>query len=720
MKRYINLSLRIPTTRLYTYSVPEHIKKNLIGKRVLVLLKQKKAVGWVIEEIDRPDNLEIKEIITVLDDEPIISPQSINLAKWTAEYYLCGLSEALNLFIPPSLSQKPITYIEKGSIEITKASPTQKLILELVKEKGRVSLSTLKSRVPSPYSCIKKLSAKGAIKVISQVKPLPEIPKEIKAKEVAKDIPPVLSPDQKEAIDKIRLCIEKGSFSTFLLYGVTGSGKTEVYLRAIEDVIKRGRSAIVLLPEISLTTQLIERFKMRFGAECAIIHSRLTTKERLTEWQRIRQGCPVVVGARSALFSPSKNLGLIVVDEEQSSSYKQENDPRYNARDTAVMRAKMEKAVVILGSATPSLESFHNSQIRRYERLDLPERVQKSRLPDVEIVDMRSEKTPGIFSQKLIKAIEETVGSGHQVILLMNRRGFSNYIQCYDCGSIPGCPNCDITLTFHSSDKRLRCHYCGFSSSAPSVCPKCNAERIKYSGFGTQQVEKEVLRIFPKMRVLRMDTDTTKKRLSHQEMLSLFAEKKVDCLVGTQMISKGLHFPNVILVGVISADIFLSLPDFRAAEKTFSLLTQVSGRSGRGEDYGRVVIQTYNPGHYAIQTAIHQDYSLFFQKEMEYRRELLYPPFSRLLSLILRGENEEKVEKEAERLSEVLLVNNKEDVHILGPAPYYISKIKKNYLYQVILKTPDYKRLHRLLLACDFKPASGVSLIKDIDPVGVV
>ncbi|MBU1262103.1 primosomal protein N' [bacterium] len=718
--RYINLSLRIPTTRLYTYSVPEHIKENLIGKRVLVPLKQKKAVGWVIEETDVPDNLEIKEIITLLDDEPIISPQLISLAKWMAEYYLCGLSASLNLFIPPSLSQRVTTYIEKGDSEITKASPNQKLILELIKEKRRISLSMLKSKVSSPYSAIKQLEAKGAIKIISQIKPLPLLGKEVEIKDVAKDIPPILSPDQSNAVDRIKVFIEKESFSTFLLYGVTSSGKTEVYLRAIEDVMKKGKSAIVLLPEISLTTQLIERFKMRFGGNCAIIHSRLTAKERLNEWQRIRQGCPVVVGARSALFSPVKNLGLIVIDEEQSSSYKQENDPRYNARDTAVMRAKMEKAIVILGSATPSLESFHNSQIKKYERLELPARVQKSRLPDVEIVDMRSEKEAKIFSQKLIKAIEETVKAGYQVILLMNRRGFSNYIQCYDCGFIPGCPNCDITLTFHSSDKRLRCHYCGFSIPAPSVCPKCKGERIKFSGFGTQQVEKEVLRIFPEIRVLRMDTDTTKKRLSHQEMLSLFAEKKIDCLVGTQMISKGLHFPNVTLVGVISADIFLSLPDFRAAEKTFSLLTQVAGRSGRGDVHGRVVIQTYNPGHYAIQTAVHQDYSLFFQKEMEYRRELLYPPFSRLLSLILRGKDEEKVGKNAERLSEVLLANNKEGVHILGPAPYYISKIKNNYLYQVILKTPDYKRLHRLLLACDFKPTGGVDLIKDIDPVGVV
>lgn len=718
--RYINLSLRIPTTRLYTYSVPEHIKENLIGKRVLVPLKQKKAVGWVIEETDVPDNLEIKDIITLLDDEPIISPQLISLAKWMAEYYLCGLSASLNLFIPPSLSQRVTTYIEKGDSEITKASPNQKLILELIKEKRRISLSMLKSKVSSPYSAIKQLEAKGAIKIISQIKPLPLLGKEVEIKDVAKDIPPILSPDQSNAVDRIKVFIEKESFSTFLLYGVTSSGKTEVYLRAIEDVMKKGKSAIVLLPEISLTTQLIERFKMRFGGNCAIIHSRLTAKERLNEWQRIRQGCPVVVGARSALFSPVKNLGLIVIDEEQSSSYKQENDPRYNARDTAVMRAKMEKAIVILGSATPSLESFHNSQIKKYERLELPARVQKSRLPDVEIVDMRSEKEAKIFSQKLIKAIEETVKAGYQVILLMNRRGFSNYIQCYDCGFIPGCPNCDITLTFHSSDKRLRCHYCGFSIPAPSVCPKCKGERIKFSGFGTQQVEKEVLRIFPEIRVLRMDTDTTKKRLSHQEMLSLFAEKKIDCLVGTQMISKGLHFPNVTLVGVISADIFLSLPDFRAAEKTFSLLTQVAGRSGRGDAPGRVVIQTYNPGHYAIQTAVHQDYSLFFQKEMGYRRELLYPPFSRLLSLILRGKDEEKVGKNAERLSEVLLANNKEGVHILGPAPYYISKIKNNYLYQVILKTPDYKRLHRLLLACDFKPTGGVDLIKDIDPVGVV
>ncbi|MEW6481812.1 MAG: primosomal protein N' [bacterium] len=654
---YAKVALRIKSENLYTYNIPEELETFAeMGKRVLVPLRNREVVGWLIEKCEIKDyEKEIKDIIAILDDEPLIDAPLIELCRWISSYYLASFGDALSLLIP-----------------------------------------------------------KGKIK---------RYPLEEKAEEIL-CLKPAFTPNKEQgyAISEICRSIKARKFATFLLYGVTGSGKTEVYLQVIQKVIENNGSAIVLVPEISLTPQMINRFKARFGNKSAILHSRLTGKQRFIEWQRIRiKEASIVVGARSALFAPARNLRLIIVDEEQSTSYKQESNPRYNARDLAIMRAKIENCVCILGSATPSLESFYNAQ-SKYTLLHLPNRIEKRPLPLVEIVDMRGEKKETIFSSRLKDAIFYTLKENGQIILLLNRRGYSNFLMCYDCGFIPGCVNCDITLTFHSQDKSLKCHYCGYRRRAFDICPKCKGSRLKFSGFGTQRIENEIKSLFPSARILRMDIDTTKKRGSHNEILSRFERNEADILVGTQMISKGLDFPNVLLVGVISSDVSLSLPDFRAGEKTFSLLTQVAGRSGRGTKEGRVIIQTYNPGHYAIQTAVHQNYSLFFQEEIKYRKELFYPPFSRLLSLVLLSDDEKDALDAANSLFNCLKSNNNDGVIILGPAPYFIPKIKRQYRFQILLKARDYKKMQNLLSKAlsSFKLPSGVDLIKDMDPVGIV
>ncbi len=656
---YAKIALRIPKEGLYTYYIPEELEGfAILGKRVLVPLINREVVGWIIEICESCDYPKKIKDIIAILDDEAL----INIP-------LIELCRWISSYYLASFSDS----------------------LSLL-----VPLNLSKRKTP----------------IVVENK---------EEKDFSKEIHLLPNKEQEYAISKICSSLEK--FGVFLLYGITGSGKTEVYLQVIQKVIENNGSAIVLVPEISLTPQMISRFKKRFGDKSAILHSKLTPKQRLIEWQRIRMGyASIVVGARSALFAPTKNLRLIVVDEEQSVSYKQENNPRYNARDLAIMRARIENCVCILGSATPSLESFYNAQQSKYCLLHLPNRIEKRALPSVEIVDMRSEKKGTIFSTRLLEAISSTLAGKGQIILLLNRRGYSNFLQCYECGFIPGCPNCDITLTFHTQDKSLKCHYCGHRRDAYDLCPRCKGARLKFAGFGTQRIETELKNIFSLARILRMDIDTTKKRGSHKDILQRFESGEVDILLGTQMISKGLDFPNVLLVGVVSADISLSLPDFRAAEKTFSLLTQVAGRSGRGPQKGRVIIQTYSPGHYAIQTAIKQDYSLFYKEEIKYRKELLYPPFSRLLSLVLLSEDEKKAKDAADSLANSLNLNNNEGVIILGPAPYFIPKIKRQYRFQILLKARDYKKLKPLLSKAlsNFKLPSSVDLIKDMDPVGVV
>ncbi|MFC1667335.1 primosomal protein N' [Candidatus Omnitrophota bacterium] len=531
-------------------------------------------------------------------------------------------------------------------------------------------------------------------------------------------------PSEQSSGNSIKKCIDNKVHKVFLLHGVTGSGKTEVYLQSIAHALASGRSSIILVPEISLTPQTVARFKARFGGKIAVLHSRLLGSKRASEWERITSGdVQIVVGARSAIFAPLKDLGLVVVDEEHETSYKQADVPRYNARDVAIKRASLSSAIVILGSATPSLESFYAARKGDYSLIELSERIDSRLLPEVQIVDMREELTKTkkfpIFSQPLKIWIEKDIAEGKQVILFLNRRGFSTFISCRKCGYVLTCKRCSVSLTYHFHTKKLSCHHCNYKMDPPDVCPKCNSSYVRYWGIGTEKVESEVHRLFPRARISRMDTDATRKRGTHERVLSKFKEGKLDILVGTQMIAKGLDFPKVTLVGVISADTALNLPDFRSGERTFNLLTQVAGRAGRGDLGGRVIIQTYTPAHYSIQAAKHHDYNTFYGKEISFRKDLNLPPFSRMVSVMLRGRNEEKVLAVSESLREKLIKKDKsKKVEILGPAPSAVSRLKGMYRWNLFLKSDNIENIISLLkkVLKGRRREGGVIITVDVEP----
>jgi primosomal protein N' (replication factor Y) len=487
-----------------------------------------------------------------------------------------------------------------------------------------------------------------------------------------------------------------------LLYGVTGSGKTEVYLQAIDRVLKSGRGTVVLVPEISLTPQTVERFVGRFGERAAVLHSRLSDGERHDEWHRIREGkADIVIGARSAVFAPVRNLGLIVVDEEHENSYKQEDSPRYNARDVAVMRGHLEKCAVVLGSATPSLESWKNARTGKYKLSVLPRRADDRKMPVMRIVDMRlqsaDEKKRGILSQDLVEAIRLRLERAEQVILFLNRRGFSSSLICPSCGFVASCENCSVSYTYHRTEEALICHLCGESRKVPQKCPGCMDPGFKYSGVGTQRVEATVRACFPHAKVQRMDADVTRRKHSHSSILGDFRSGKTDILIGTQMIAKGLHFPNVTLVGVVFADLSLHMPDFRAGERTFQLLAQVAGRAGRGEVSGEVIVQTFTPFHAAIQAARRLEFEGFCDQEMEFRKELTYPPFGHLACILVRGKSENKVSFCATALARALQKDKDAGVIAADAVPAPISRIRSEYRYQVILRSKSAGRMLKLI-----------------------
>lgn len=502
-----------------------------------------------------------------------------------------------------------------------------------------------------------------------------------------------LTMEQQAAITPILHSIEMELHKVFLMYGVTGSGKTEVYMQAIDAVLKRGQEAIVLVPEISLTPQMVQRFKGRFGSLVAVMHSGLSAGEKYDEWRKIhRKEVKVVVGARSAVFAPFENLGIIIIDEEHESSYKQEENPRYHARDVAVFRGKHNNCPVVLGSATPTLESFARAQKKVYELLPLKSRMNARPLPSVEIVDMREELRGGnrsMFSASLFEKLTDRLEKGEQSVLFLNRRGHSSFILCRDCGYVMNCPHCDISLTYHRSEQRMKCHYCGHEDHLPSVCPDCGSEHIRFFGTGTQKVEEELGKVLPHARVIRMDVDTTSRKGAHEALLSKFGEGKADILLGTQMIAKGLDFPNVTLVGVLTADTMLHLPDFRAAEKSFQLLTQVSGRAGRHELPGEVVIQSYTPEHYSIELASRHDFEAFYQREMAVRKMHLYPPFYYLALITVSHTEITKTVDVTEKVARHLRQQLSPKTVILGPVASPIPRIKDRYRYQCVIK---YKR----------------------------
>ncbi len=575
----------------------------------------------------------------------------------------------------------------------------QEIIDFLAKTSEQLLISELMEILDVGISPIKTLAKRGFVEIITtEIRRDPlmgfALPKATKI---------TLTDEQSAVLTKIKKPLQSQSYRAFLLHGITGSGKTEVYIRAIKETISHGKSALMLVPEIALTPVFSKRLRSVFGKEVAILHSSLSTGERFDEWRRIRNGkAQVVIGTRSAVFAPLQNLGLIVVDEEHDGSYRQHEMPFYNARDVAIVRASNAKAVIILGSATPALESFHNSQIGKYEYLSLPNRIENRPLAKAEIIDMREVFAAGsddkILAPQLLKAIEETHKRGEQTIILLNRRGFSQFVLCRSCGESIRCMNCDITLTFHKSRQKLVCHYCSHSVTAPEKCPSCESEFIYFLGEGTEQIEKILEEKFPQLSISRLDRDTTKKRREMENVLSAFSEGKIDMLVGTQMIAKGHDFPNVTLVGVVSVDAGLSMPDFRSAEKTFQLLTQVAGRAGRGNRKGSVLIQSYYPEHYALQHAKEQNYKEFYKREIEFRKSMNYPPFVALASILIKHPNHNYAFENAKILRDSLdSANEKNHCIVLGPAPAPLSRLKGEHRLQILIKSRNRKHLRQTI-----------------------
>lgn len=595
----------------------------------------------------------------------------------------------------------PMELKEMASAISSHAKKQQELLQYFIEHQEPIPLKELLELMNTSSGTVKSLVSKGALAEMDQ-----EVYRDPYENRVfEKSIPFTLTAEQTAALKPIQEKIHHDEHDVFLLYGVTGSGKTEVYLQAIASVIEKGKEAIMLVPEISLTPQTVKRFKERFGEQVAVMHSGLSVGEKYDEWRKIhRKEVKVVVGARSAVFAPFESLGLVIIDEEHESSYKQEETPRYHARDVAIERAKSYGCPVILGSATPTLESFARAKKNVYKLLTLSQRMNKNALPAVDIVDMREELRTGnrsMFSELLFTKLKDRLEKGEQTVLMLNKRGHSSFVMCRSCGLVINCPNCDISLTYHRFNDIMKCHYCGFEEGMPSVCPECESEHIRFFGTGTQKVEEELAKILPEARVIRMDVDTTSKKGSHERLLNAFGEGKADILLGTQMIAKGLDFPNITLVGVLSADTMLHLPDFRSSEKTFQLLTQVSGRAGRHQLPGEVVIQTYTPEHYSIELSALQDYDAFYEREMYLRRQSHYPPYYYVVLITVSHEDLMKTVSVTEKITNYLGSRLNRDSVVLGPVASPISRINNRYRYQCLIKykrEPDLNQHLRTLL----------------------
>ncbi len=619
--------------------------------------------------------------------------------------------------------------------ELEKSAPRQVdvllyLIDAIKKGRNEILLSEILKTTGASSQTIKKLQEKGLVEIFEKEK----IRKfDYEFEEPDKIIEP--NEHQREALKEIKRSIENEEFKTFLLYGVTGSGKTLIYIESIKEVIKLGKTAIVLVPEISLTPQIVNRFKKSFGGIVGVLHSKMSVGERYDSWRMIRDGIyKIVIGPRSAIFAPLEKIGLIVVDEEQESSYKQsDTSPRYNARDVAIMRANINNAVVILGSATPSLESYYNAKIGKYQLLTLPKRVDNAKMPKIRIVDMlkeRKENNKTSLSTLLRREIEKRLTTNEGIIIFQNRRGYSTYIECQDCGYVEMCDNCSVTLIFHMAQSHLRCHYCGLVKDVPEKCRRCEGIKLKLKGVGTQRVEDEINQTFPSSRVIRVDLDTASGRKSYDKIMQKFANGEVDILLGTQMVAKGLDFSRVTLVGVISADIPMLIPDFRSSERTFQLLTQVAGRAGRSEKEGEVIIQTFQPGHYIFDYIVNHKTLEFYEKELKARETLGYPPFTRLILFEFKGKDEKNVEIASDEFAKELKSKIQNPIQILGPAPAAIPKIKQNYRYHIIIKIPrkldkNIKDIAKVIwqLKEKYEPklnSKDVKLIIDVDPQNTV
>jgi primosomal protein N' (replication factor Y) len=788
----VALPLRLAQT--FTYRLPAALREDTrVGARLLVPFGRTLTTGYVValhDALDPALGLEesgLKEAEELLDSEPMLTPEVIEITRWISDYYAAPWGEVLKAALPAGLNstiEQVITITNAGRDELARLPPRSAVtakaqVLRLaalegsttmreaarevgqskaskaVRELARAGWVSVSHRARSAQARAKRrkavrllppeaheengaraltaaqqkvvetlmgaggemlfaelLEAAGAgastVQTLERRRVVEVFVREVRRDPLAGALLPGrdefrLTDAQREALREINAAQERGKYAAFLLHGVTGSGKTEIYIRAMRHALERGRTAMMLVPEIALTPVFSRRLRAHFGDAVAIFHSSLTTGERFDEWSRLKRGeARVVIGTRSAVFAPVSDLGVIVVDEEHEATYRQQESPYYNGRDTAVVRAHKERAVVVLGSATPSLESFHNARQEKYKYLQLPSRIANRAMARAEIIDMRevfrTGGRPEVFAPELLAAVEETHARGEQSIVLLNRRGYSSFVLCRSCGERINCTNCDVTLTFHRTERSLVCHYCDFRQRVPEACPACGGPFMHYVGEGTEQIEEILGRRFPALRIARLDRDTTARRTVYEQAILAFAAGELDMLVGTQMIAKGHDFPNVTLVGVVSVDAGLALPDFRAAERTFQLITQVAGRAGRGSLPGRVLIQTYHPGHYALRHACAQDYEGFFEEEIGYRRNLSYPPFVALASLLVHGEDLTRVQTTAVELRRALDAANAERAaRVLGPAPAPLARLRGEHRMQILLKSRSRPRLRELV-----------------------
>ena len=759
------VSLEMALRREFDYSIPAELVRQVdVGTRVQVPFGPRKVLGIVTAVAEESALVTLKPIIKVIGEQSLVTPKVLRLARWIGEYYCCAPEIALKSVLPEAVRKEDAGWRERLFVraltvtgEVPKLPKRQQAVWNIIQARREILLAELVALAQTTAATVRKLEDRSLVTITSEISERDPYARE----EILPTQPLVLNPEQVVALAQIKIAMnrpvaeavsttgttpsaaspqEKASApvvpaATFLLHGVTGSGKTEIYLQAIAHALEQGKGAIVLVPEISLTPQTVERFKARFSSGplqtlVAVLHSHLSGGERHDEWHKIRQGrARIVIGARSAIFAPVEPLGLIIVDEEHEHTYKQEEAPRYHARDVAIMRGQMEGAVVVLGSATPSLESYYNCLKGKFALLQLLERVDNQKMPYVRVVDMRQAskdgKGPPIFSPQLKEAITQRLERGEQTILFLNRRGYSSSLQCPKCGFVANCPNCSVSLTYHRTEQKLACHVCGHAEKVPTVCPepKCKHPAIRFAGTGTQKVEEVLARLFPKARVRRMDADTMKRKDDYRVTLGDFRAGKIDILLGTQMIAKGLHFPNVTLVGIIYADMALHQPDFRSGERTFQLLTQVSGRAGRGDVEGEVFVQAFTPFHPAIQYARRHDFTGFYEQEIEFREQLKYPPVSRVAMLTLKGRNEDKVKFSADVVRRELekVKAGFADLVLSGPAPAPLLRAENFFRYQIMLRTRAMSRLSRELANTvqQLTFPDDVTMAVDIDPVNM-
>lgn len=736
---YAEVAVPLHVFQAFTYALAPELRAHAaVGARITVPLGRKLVTGYIVALHDAlPEDLgelDIREAHDLIDVEPVCSPEILELARWVADYYACPLGEVIKAALPPGMtpsSKQGPSFVKpklrrfvrlKQPQEEQKLTETQRRVITTLEQTGPLALQSLLSAAAAGASTVSSLEKKGRVEIYDEAvrrDPLAHA-SHLQAEQYT------LTPAQHSVLEKIEQHIDDQTYAAILLHGVTGSGKTEVYIRAMRHALSLGRSAMMLVPEIALTPVFSRRLRAHFGDQVAIFHSSLQKGERFDEWTRVKNGeARIVIGTRSAVFAPVRNLGLIVVDEEHESSYRQQESPYYNARDTAIVRAQKESATVVLGSATPSLESFYNARHGKYSLVTMPQRIAARPLAAATLIDMRNvfarHGKPRVFSDELLEAIRETHERGEQSIILLNRRGYSRFILCRSCGETIQCPNCDVTLTYHRSERVMVCHYCNHRQAVPRVCPACEKKYIHYVGEGTEQLEEMLTQFFPALRVARIDRDTTARRSVFEKSLADFSTGEIDTLVGTQMLAKGHDFPNVTLVGVVSVDTGLALPDFRSAERTFQLITQVAGRAGRGDRPGKVLIQTYHPYHYALRHACAQDYEGFYEEEINYRKNHSYPPFVALASLLVHGIDLGRVRNDALELRKQLDLANKDRIcRILGPAPAPLARLKGEHRYQILLKSRSRKQVREVADAALRTVVNLRSVNLEIDPVSIM